>query len=74
MSALGLSWAKKTAIDFEVLGEQMDERKRELLMNGVEPDAEAEMVGKFGIIRQSPSRKAQKTFSPPLVEKRARRH
>ena len=67
--------ARKTQIDFEALGDQMHARKEELMMNGVEPDAEAEMVSKFGIIRQSPSRRAQKTFTPPLTNgKRGRRH
>lgn len=67
--------ARKTAIDFDALGDQMYDRKQELMMNGVEPDAESEMVGKFGVIRQSPSRKAQKTFNPPLRGKATgRRH
>jgi len=63
--------ARKTSIDFDALGAQMHARKEELMMNGVEPDAEAQMVAGFGISRQSPSRRAQKTFTPPL---RARKH
>lgn len=63
--------AKKTAIDFDALGEQMHARKQELMMSGVEPDAESQMVAGFGVSRQSPSRRAQKTFTPPL---RARKH
>lgn len=63
--------AKKTPIDFDALGEQMYSRKQELMMNGVDPDAEAQMVAGFGVSRQSPSRRAQKTFTPPL---RARKH
>lgn len=63
--------ARKTAIDFDALGEQMHARKQELMMDGVEPDAEAQMVAGFGVSRQSPSRRAQKTFTPPL---RARKH
>lgn len=63
--------ARKTVIDFDALGEQMFARKQELMMNGVEPDAEALMVAGFGVSRQSPSRRAQKTFTPPL---RARKH
>lgn len=63
--------ARKTSIDFDALGEQMYARKQELMMNGVEPDAEALMVAGFGVSRQSPSRRAQKTFTPPL---RARKH
>ncbi len=63
--------ARKTAIDFDALGEQMHAHKEELMMNGVEPDAEAQMVAGFGVSRQSPSRRAQKTFTPPL---RARKH
>jgi hemerythrin superfamily protein len=66
--------ARKTEIDFDALGDQMYARKQELMMNGVEPDAEAEMVSKFGVIRQSLSRRAQKTFTPPLTNKRSRRH
>jgi hemerythrin superfamily protein len=61
--------ARKTAIDFNALGEQMHARKQELMMNGVEPDAEAQMVSRFGVIRQSLSRRAQKTFTPPLRSK-----
>jgi len=69
--------ARKTQIDFDALGDQMYARKQELMMNGVEPDAEAEMVNKFGVIRQSLSRRAQKTFTPPLThnnKKGSRRH
>jgi hemerythrin superfamily protein len=67
--------ARRTVLDFDALGEQMYARKQELMMNGVEPDAETEMVGRFGVIRQSPSRRAQKTFTPPLATKRsARKH
>lgn len=65
--------ARKTALDFDALGERMYARKQELMMDGVEPDAEAEMVGKFGVIRQSLSRRAQKTFTPPLRSKGSRR-
>lgn len=65
--------ARKTAIDFNALGERIYARREELMMNGVEPDAEAEMVGKFGVIRQSLSRRAQKTITPPLKRKRAGR-
>lgn len=67
--------AKKTEIDFEVLGERMAARKRELEAGGVPEGAEAEMVGRFGVTRESPSRKAQKTFDAPVAEKRrARKH
>lgn len=63
--------ARRTEIDFEALGERMYARKRELLASGVPPDAETEMVGAFGVVRESPSRKAQRTIDPPL---RKRKH
>ena len=68
--------AKKTMIDFDLLGERMWERKQELLANGVPPAPESRMVEKFGIV-ESPSRKAQGTIS--VVEReggvrRARKH
>lgn len=67
--------AKKTGIDFDALGEQMYELKRRLTAEGVEPGEEARMVGEFGVAKMSPSRKAEKTFTPPMNEKRrARKH
>ncbi len=67
--------AKKTSIDFDALGEQMYALKQRLTEDGVEPDAEAQMVGKFGLAEMSPSRKAEKTIAPPMSgKKRARKH
>lgn len=65
------SQARRTDIDFDALGERMYARKQELLANGVEQPAEAQMVEAFGVMRESPSRKAQKTIDPPL---RTRKH
>lgn len=67
--------ARKTAIDFDALGEKMFELKRQATAEGMEPDAEARMVRSCGLAALSPSRKAQKTFSPPLLgRRRARKH
>lgn len=67
--------AKKTAIDFDALGEQMHELKLRLLAEGVEPGDEALMVNANGVAKLSPSRMAQANFAPPLKEKkRARKH
>ena len=69
--------AKKTSIDFEALGEQMMELKQQLQKEGVPPDAEAEMVGEFGVAQESPSMRAKKTLTVPESErasKRARKH
>jgi hemerythrin-like domain-containing protein len=68
--------AKKTEIDFELLGERMAARKKELMADGVPEDTETEMVSKYGLMKESPSRKAQKTFEAPVAEKerRARKH
>ncbi|UPT73090.1 MAG: hemerythrin domain-containing protein [Elusimicrobiota bacterium] len=67
--------AKKTEIDFDALGEQMMARKKELMAGGVPEGPESEMVSKYGLMKESPSRKAQKTFEVPVAEKRrARKH
>lgn len=63
--------ARKTEVDFDALGERLFARKQELMAAGVEPNAEAEMVGAFGVVRESPSKMAQKTIDPPL---RKRKH
>ena len=60
--------ARKTDIDFEVLGNEMWELKQSLLKNGVPPDAEAEMVGKSGLRGDSPAKNAQKKIKVPLKE------
>lgn len=58
--------AKKTKIDFKVLGQQMAELKEKLMVEGVPPDAEAKMVEKVGLRGDSPSRNAQKKIQVPL--------
>lgn len=64
--------AKKTDVDFEVLGDQMWEMKQKLMKEGVPPDAEAKMVGKSGLRGDSPAKNALKTIVVPLKEKVAR--
>jgi hemerythrin-like domain-containing protein len=58
--------ARKTDIDFVVLGEQMGELKESLLQSGVPTDAEAEMVRKCGLRGDSPAKKAQGNLEVPL--------
>ena len=58
--------AKKTHIDFDVLGSQMAHRKQVLKQKGVPPDAEANMVGQSGLRGDSPAKHAQKTLQVPL--------
>lgn len=58
--------AKKTDIDFMVLGQQMAELKQSLQDSGVSPDAEAEMVGKSGLRGDSPAKRAMGNFEVPL--------
>jgi hypothetical protein len=53
------SEAKKTEIDFAVLGNRMAELKEKLLKDGVPPDAEAKMIAKSGLRGDSPAKKAQ---------------
>lgn len=55
-----------TDIDFDVLGERMLERKRQLEERGVPSDAETEMVKKAGLRGTSPSRKAEKSIDVPV--------
>jgi Hemerythrin HHE cation binding domain len=61
--------AKKTDIDFDVLGSQMAELKRKLQEEGVPPDAEAKMVEKSGLRGDSPAKTAQKKLQVPLKRK-----
>jgi hypothetical protein len=61
--------AKKTDIDFDVLGNQMAHRKQVLKQKGVPPDAEAQMVGQSGLRGDSPAKNAQKTVQVPLRRK-----
>ena len=63
--------AKKTAIDFVALGEQMSELKKRLMREGVPPDAEAEMISKSGLRGDSPALKAQQTVQVPLKSKKS---
>ena len=58
--------AKKTDIDFDVLGSQMTHLKQKLMQEGVPPDAEAKMIGKSGLRGDSPARNAQKKLKVPL--------
>jgi len=64
--------AKKTDIDFDVLGQEMWDLKQSLKKTGVPPDAEATMVGQSGLRGDSPAKHAQKKIHVPLKEKSAR--
>jgi hypothetical protein len=61
--------AKKTDIDFDVLGARMAELKRKLEEDGVPADAEAKMVEKSGLRGDSPARSAQEKLQVPLKRK-----
>src|SRR5262249_24372371 len=61
--------AKKTDIDFEMLGDQMASLKEDLMQNGVPPDAETKMIAKCGVRADSPARMAQKKLRAPLKRK-----
>ena len=61
--------AKKTDIDFDVLGSQMAHLKQKLLQQGVPPDAEAKMIAKSGLRGDSPAKNAQKQLHVPLKQK-----
>jgi len=58
--------ARKTDIDFAALGDQMSHLKQTLITQGVPADAETKMVGKSGLRGDSPAKKAQEKFQPPL--------
>jgi hemerythrin-like domain-containing protein len=58
--------AKKTRIDFAVLGDRMNTLKKKLAQEGVPPDAEAKMVGKSGLRGDSPAKNAAKKIQVPL--------
>ena len=64
--------ARKTNIDFVALGGQMRELKDKLIRDGVPPDAEAEMIRKYGVRNDSPALKAQKSVQVPLKSKKAK--
>ena len=50
----------------------MRELKEKLNRDGVPPDAEAEMIRKYGVRNDSPALKAQKTVQVPLKSKKAK--
>ncbi len=58
--------ARKTDIDFDLLGSRMANLKQKLMKEGVPPDAEAKMVAKSGLRGDSPAKNAQKTLQVPL--------
>jgi len=60
------SKAKKSNIDFDVLGSQMARMKQKLKQEGVPPDAEAKMIAKSGLRGDSPAKAAQKNLEVPV--------
>jgi hemerythrin superfamily protein len=58
--------AKKTEIDFDILGGQMAQLKQRLMREGVPEDAEAKMIAKCGLRGDSPAKNAQKDLQVPL--------
>jgi hemerythrin superfamily protein len=58
--------AKKTEIDFDVLGSQMSQLKEKLMQEGVPADAEAKMIEKCGLRGDSPAKNAQTKLQVPL--------
>src|SRR4030095_1505349 len=58
--------AKKTEIDFDILGSQMSLLKQKLMQEGVPPDAEAKMIDKCGLRGDSPAKNAQTKLQVPL--------
>ena len=58
--------AKKTDIDFGVLGSQMAQLKQKLMREGVPEDAEAKMIAKCGLRGDSPAKKAQEKLEVPM--------
>jgi hypothetical protein len=61
--------ARKTPVDFDILGSQMWALKQRLMIQGVPPDAEAKMVGKSGLRGDSPAKHAEKTIRVALKSK-----
>jgi hemerythrin-like domain-containing protein len=61
--------AKRTDIDFDMLGAQIANLKEVLKQNGVPPDAEAKMIAKCGLRGDSPARMAQRRLRVPLKRK-----
>ena len=66
--------AKRTDIDFDVLGEQMADRKQELMSSGVPADAEMKMVQKSGLRGDSPAQNAERSFEVPKKSAKGERH
>lgn len=66
------SEARKTPIDFNILGSQMMELKQKLEEEGVPPDAEAIMVEKVGLRGDSPAMNASRTIEVPLKSKKSK--
>jgi hemerythrin-like domain-containing protein len=62
--------ARKTDIDFIVLGKQMSELKRKLIREGVPADAEAKMISKSGLRGDSPALQALERVQVPLKSKK----
>ena len=58
--------AKKTEIDFDILGSQMAHLKQKLMREGVPEDTEAKMIAKCGLRGDSPAKNAQKHLQVPL--------
>ena len=61
--------ARKTDIDFDILGSQMAHMKEHLMEDGVPPDAEAKMIAKSGLRGDSPAKNAQKKIQVPMKRK-----
>jgi hypothetical protein len=61
--------AKRTDIDFDMLGAQMANLKEELKQKGLRPDAEAKMIARSGLRGDSPARIAQRKLRVPLKRK-----
>ena len=61
--------AKKTDIDFHILGSRMADLKARLVQEGVPEDAEAKMIANSGLRGDSPAKSAQKTLEVPLRRK-----
>jgi hypothetical protein len=61
--------ARKSDIDFDILGSQMAQLKQKLMQSGVPPDAETKMIAKCGLRGDSPARNAQKKVQVPLRKK-----
>src|ERR1051326_3080648 len=61
--------AKKTDIDFDLLGSRMADLKEQLMQESVPPDAEAKMIAKCGLRGDSPAKTAEKKVQVPLRQK-----